>query len=467
MFAGHTFCVSLTTSSLTVAALTQRGGAVVYDLGEPATITCVVIAANDDPQPLQSCAAAAAAAAIPAAASVRRGRGWAVRNGFAAALEDRVRAARVPVVYELWVHQSVRAGHPLLPCKGSADVVAYDPMLFAGLRFTTTQLPLQLKANIIAVLQFYGAEYHRHLLDTTNTLVYSHMQLKVHHDGSKVSNGAVGAAAVASAVVGADSVQASTRRDTAASSSVCAAASTFHLSGAAPQRSPPATTTMPAIHDTVAAPMTKLSVARQRGLRCVTPQWVQLCLNAGALLPPLAPPTSASAAKPVTVPALQEEEDTCLAANASSAVSLPTTVDEAAGTLYGVEAGKRNTYDDLETQERAAVERWVGDALEEMSQHGDDAPAAIESVNLDTPADTPAPAPACPSTTCSVASLCAAVAGSMEDVARRQLSRSAAMSRTVSTIEADPEVRKALNFADRLAAAAAAPARGHKRRRTV
>ncbi|KPI88586.1 hypothetical protein ABL78_2319 [Leptomonas seymouri] len=382
MFTGHTFCVSSSTSPLTVAALTQRGGCVVYTVDHPTPITCVVIANENVSNMFEQSPAAPHLSLTMAAA--RGGRDWAVRNKFPVFMEDRVRSARIPVVYELWVHQCMCAGRLLLPCKGSREVVAYDPFLFSGLCFTTTQLPLQLKANIVAILQFYGAEYHRNLLDTTNTVVYSHMRLK--DSGSAC--------------------------DCSSSSSLGACSST-----AVHQESPPAATASTS-KEPVEAPLTKLSVARERGIACVTPQWVQLCLNAGELLPHTSPSVAAGA----TVPAPH---------------------DEAAGTLCG-SAESTN-----ETKAYADMEKFVSDALDSIDQKT--VPGTSKSSDASSP----------PSSL--VSSSLPILDTAAEDAAKQPLRSHSKTSRSVEAMEADPEVRAALMLADRLAVSA--PARTRKRRR--
>ncbi|KPA80182.1 hypothetical protein ABB37_05163 [Leptomonas pyrrhocoris] len=405
MFAGHTFYVSLTTSPLTVAALTQRGGSVVYDVDRATSITCVVIA-NEN-----VCSNAAASPAAPpcssSSAAMRGGRGWAVRNKLPASAEDHIRAARVPVVYELWVHQCVRAGRPLLPCQGGPDVVAYNPFLFAGLRFTTTQLPLQLKANIVAILQFYGAEYHRHLLDTTNTVVYSHMQFKGVSSSANVSS----------------------------SSSIDACPS-----GAVPHKSPPAAATTPTVTEAAAAPLTKLSVARERGMACVTPQWVQLCLNAGLLLPHAAPLVATLSTRSISL--------TDAAGGPGGSVEKAPCRGNDEAVADGAPALRSADYRS-ETQERADMEKRVADALDDVAapvaaaiRTGADTTALLSSTVSSTPfTDNPA----------------------SEDTVQPLFTNSSKTSRLATALEEYPEVRAALQLADRLAINA--PARPHKRRR--
>ncbi|CAM43998.1 conserved hypothetical protein [Leishmania braziliensis MHOM/BR/75/M2904] len=252
MFCGHTFLVSLAASPLTVAELTRNGARVVYDLDDKTPVTCVIIAGGNQ-----------------LGTSARCSRGWTEANGLPTSMENRIRASRITVVYEHWVHECLRKSRLLLPCRDYPDTIAYDPYLFAGLRFTTTQLPLQLKANIIALMQFYGATYHNHLLDTTNLLVYSHMRLSPNSLRHAVSDPLAPLPSIAD------------RRDTGAQSSIKEAEAANTCPGqrlsTGPSGDNPAGAAVPSL--------TKLAVARQHGVTCVTPQWVQLCLNAGELQP--------------------------------------------------------------------------------------------------------------------------------------------------------------------------------------
>ncbi|GET93295.1 hypothetical protein, conserved [Leishmania tarentolae] len=252
MFRGHTFLVSLTTSPLTVAALTQNDGRVVYSFDDNIPVTCVIISSNNHPGTQASC--------IPGAGAAKE---------LPESVESHVRANRFTVVYEHWVHECLSKNRLLLPFRDYPDTIAYDPFLFCGVYFTTTQLPLQLKANIVALMQFYGATYHNHLLDTTNLLIYSHMNLApptLRH-------------AVTSPLAPQSLVAGSRNAEALSSSKDMAAANTSPSQELLTGRS--------GDHPTEAAQpsLTKLAVARQRGIACVTPQWVQLCLNAGQLKP--------------------------------------------------------------------------------------------------------------------------------------------------------------------------------------
>ncbi|KAG5490098.1 hypothetical protein JKF63_00217 [Porcisia hertigi] len=252
MFRGHTFLVSLAASPLTVAELTQNGGRVVYDLSTN-VVTCIIIASNNS-----------------TGTPVRCRRGWAVANALPTSMEDHVRANRITVVYEQWVHQCLSKNRLLLPCRDYPDTIAYDPHLFAGVHFTTTRLPLELKANIVALMQFYGATYHPHLLDTTNLLVYSHMSLSP----VTVKNAVTSPPARPHIVPDGPNKKALSP----AKESEAAKAST-------PQRfSPESCVAYPT--EAAEPSLTKLVVARRLGIPCVTPQWVQSCLNTGGLQPP-------------------------------------------------------------------------------------------------------------------------------------------------------------------------------------
>ncbi|KAG5465524.1 hypothetical protein CUR178_00229 [Leishmania enriettii] len=252
MFHGHAFVVSLTASPLTVAELTHNGARMVYDLDGETPVTCVIIASDNQ-----------------LGTPVRCSRGWATRNALPTSLEGHVRARRITVVYEHWVHQCVRKRRLLLPCRDYPDAIAYDPHLFASVHFTTTQLPMQLKANIIALMQFYGATYHNHLLDITNLLVHSH----VHLSPAAARNAGPG--------TGAPLPLDADRRDAVTVASIkdeeAANAGPGERLLTEPSSDNPTEAAKP--------PLTKLAVARQLGIPCVTPQWVQLCLNAGELLP--------------------------------------------------------------------------------------------------------------------------------------------------------------------------------------
>ncbi|CBZ26073.1 conserved hypothetical protein [Leishmania mexicana MHOM/GT/2001/U1103] len=252
MFRGHTFLVSLAASPLTVAELTQNGGRVVYHLDDKTPVTCAIIASDNQP-------------GTPARCS----RGWGSAKELPKSVESRIRSSRLTVVYERWVHQCLCENRLLLPCRDYPDTIAYDPYLFAGVYFTTTQLPLQLKANIIALMQFYGATYHNHLLDTTNLLVYSHVSLSPAAPRHAVTSPLAPQPLVAG---GRDEEAPSSTKETEAANTSSSQQLSTGRSGDNP-------------NEAALPSLTKLAVARQRGLACVTPQWVQLCLNTGELKP--------------------------------------------------------------------------------------------------------------------------------------------------------------------------------------
>ncbi|KAG5464050.1 hypothetical protein LSCM1_00230 [Leishmania martiniquensis] len=252
MFRGHTFLVSLTASSLTVAELTHNGGRVLYELEDKIPVTCVIISSDNQP-------------GTPARCS----RGWATSNALPAAIEDHVRANRITVVYEHWVHECVCKNRLLLPCRDYPDTVAYDPYLFARIHFTTTQLPMQLKANIIALMQFYGATYHNHLLDMTNLLVHSHTRLL------PAARRSVAPSALAPPPLVGD------RHDAVELASIKEGEAANIGSGERWSTGPSGDNAAEAAKPS----LSKLAVARQLGIPCVTPQWVQLCVNACKLLP--------------------------------------------------------------------------------------------------------------------------------------------------------------------------------------
>jgi hypothetical protein len=445
MFSGHTFCVSLATAPLTVAALTQNGGRVAYDLNHGAHITCVVIA-NTTKDPFSLSSSLTTQHVFPAA--MRGGLGWAVRNRFNASVEDSVRAARVPVVYELWVQQCVQAGR-ILPCKGGRDVVAYDPFLFAGVRFTTTQLPMQLKANIVAILQFYGGEYHRHLLDTTNVVVFSHMQLR--HDANRSSGDAMTKTAASAAqgpaqtelVKGANDADACTTPPFHSSGSCahavsCAPAS---LLGKALLKLPPAAAASykvvaAAAADAMMSTPTKLAVARERGLLCVTPQWVQLCLNAGQLLPQVCPPTTSESCR--------ENDRSHTPPRLSTDVAVTTAATDA-------EHGGDRANDQ---QANADIEPWIAEALDDICHY---ATSAATTVVLGSAASSKPTATSRKSVESAVGTTSN---GDGDVVLSEKPSRD---SHCAALAETDPVVRAALKLADRLTAKACASTR--KRRR--
>ncbi|KAK7199939.1 BRCA1 C Terminus (BRCT) domain containing protein [Novymonas esmeraldas] len=240
MFQRHVFFVSLAASPLTTVAITQHGGRVVYDLDGPDNITCVVIAAPTG-----------------GGAAARWGRGWAVANALPKSLEDHVHAHRIAVVYERWVHECLSRGRLLLPCRDYPDSIAYDPQLFADVRFTTTQLPLQLKANIVALLQFYGATYHSDMLDTTNLLVFSHTRLPPPTPSASRAD----------------------VRHTRSPDGDREAATPHH------RDEPHVCARSPGQRAAATPSLTKLAAARLHGIPCVTPQWVQQSLSAGAMQP--------------------------------------------------------------------------------------------------------------------------------------------------------------------------------------
>lgn len=314
MFDGRVFLVSPAGSPHTVAHITQNGGGVVYDLDHRTAVTCVIVADHISTGKTSPSSTASAG---------RRTRGWATANGLAASLEDRVRASRIPVLYERWVHACLREARLLLPYRDHPDTVAYDPFLFAGLCFTTTQLlPLQLKANIVALMQFYGATYHPALLDTTNLVVYSHMRLvpPCRAEASVSRDTEAGSGAVASHAVDGGGL----RSSSAASPTAAAAAAVSN------------------------PPPTKLSVARERGVPCVTPQWIQLCLTVGELQPCVAAATAASAGATRSGGASAPRPAILAAAAPDSAAEADTATAAAASELA-------DTHD--------AVERWIGDVL--------------------------------------------------------------------------------------------------------
>eukprot|EP00796_Vickermania_ingenoplastis_P005148 gene5148-3698_t len=143
-----------------------------------------------------------------------------------------VRRRRVTIVSPAWVRECVDAD-TLFPLREIPGAVLFDPLLFRGLRFTTTQLPRQIKHNVIAAVRFFGGSYSPELATDTDLLIFCRVL-----DAKKEVRGASGSK--------------------------------------------------------------KLLAASRHKITCVTPMWVQRCIDAGRLLdrpcPPILPAQPAQAA---------------------------------------------------------------------------------------------------------------------------------------------------------------------------
>lgn len=171
------------------------------------------------------------------------------------------RAYRIPVVYDHWVVDCVRENR-LLPFKGGADVVLFDPFMFEDLRFTTTQLPKYMKRNVICAMQFFGARYSSDLMSDTDVVVYTRLMMS-EGDGLKRSP--------------------------------------------APGPDRPPETPPRGAGEARDGRRSKLEIAREMNMFCVTPNWIQSCLQAGRRLPfPLAsgvlPLRRSSVSSPLSLP---------------------------------------------------------------------------------------------------------------------------------------------------------------------
>lgn len=180
--------------------------------------------------------------------------------------QRQLRAMRVPIIKEHGIHmyieeqkqQARRVGdqsfhRELYHFCREARMLVYDPFLFSGWVFTTTQLPRSIKRNVVAAMQFNGALYSQHLTADTNLLVYSHV-LSLATRSTEVCRTA--------ATPGDDHVQTGS-------------------SAALPSSCQTAVPTEP-----IVTSPSKLSLARARGgVVCVTPKWVQACLGSNDILP--------------------------------------------------------------------------------------------------------------------------------------------------------------------------------------
>lgn len=204
IFSGCLFYVDEDVAYTVVDRIEKRGGRVTQEVPDVGCIFCAV---------------------IPSPTAVRCEEGN---------VEDVVptfcRVSRTPVVYDVWVQQCV-ACDSLLPLKGDAAVLAYDPFMFDGVSFTTTQLPRHIKQNVVAAMQFYGATYTPFLGPDTNMLVY----LKI------LNSPAMRLPVIDACVSLADEGFVLRRKS-------------------------------------------KLEVAAEAGITTVTPLWVQACLDAGRLV---------------------------------------------------------------------------------------------------------------------------------------------------------------------------------------
>lgn len=103
--------------------------------------------------------------------------------------------ARIVVVYDTWIDACIRE-EMLLPLKENPPLpheddgnhyydhyydhydgcrrplLVYDPFMFRGVRFTTSQLPKCVKQNVTALLIYYGAAYSPDLTMDTDMLVF-------------------------------------------------------------------------------------------------------------------------------------------------------------------------------------------------------------------------------------------------------------------------------------------------------
>lgn len=286
MFSSATFLVSALVQASTVAALRKERGRVIYDDAQSKegrkSGDEVAAAFGDAEDSLSTQYIVLATDSTTAIQQHRRLEFWLVENKISPSVAEYARWARIPVVTEQWVHACRCSSHIRTGISRSSDaslllndeaLVIYNPFLFAGVSFTTTQLPLQLKANIIAVLQFYGATYHRHLTTATQLVLYSNMPMLCQRPPSKKTPLQQWRAEVL------------TCRSLSHGNEMIATAA------AAVQETP--ASCMPnhlKASDGIAAgvapmPVTKLEVAKLNGIPCKTPQWLQQCLSTNSLQP--------------------------------------------------------------------------------------------------------------------------------------------------------------------------------------
>lgn len=309
VFSGVVFLVSPAIRPTTVAAIHAQGGSTVYALPPEGVIDCAVQPDNN------SSSSGVATPTTPAASSVLLLLPATPDfcSHFSPSTVAYLRGRRIPIAYEAFIFSAVHeyhysAGAGAVVGKDSHDrksakqqqqqqmnitaramdaargvglaatsspsayrsLLAYNPFCLSGLVFTTTQLPRQMKANVIAAMVFYGAAYSPDLTADTDLVVHT-----------RILPSPVAAAAAATA---------EKKKQTREQGGEGEGEEEETGAGGAGR------------HPTPAA--TKLAAATAHGIACVLPSWVQDCVKYGRLLPLSVPSPSPG---PFTSPAHQQQ----------------------------------------------------------------------------------------------------------------------------------------------------------------